>query len=85
LVRCLLARTFLPLLSSPRAKHLNGVGHKPILTMVCLSQTVGRAVESLNEHPQDQEDLVPRSLSDLRDEDLKLLSIISRRMLYSLD
>jgi hypothetical protein len=59
--------------------------HKPILTMVYLRSTVGRAVEPLNEHLQDQEDLMSRSLSDMGDEDLQMLSIISRRMLNNLD
>jgi len=53
--------------------------------MVFLSSTVGRSVEPLIEHPQDQEDLVSRSLSNMRDEDLQMMSIISRRMLNSLD
>jgi hypothetical protein len=52
---------------------------------ISLSQTVGRSVEPLNEHPQDQEDLVSRSLSNMGDEDLQMLRIISRRMLNSLD
>lgn len=52
------------------------------LTMVYLSESVGRSVELLNdEHPQDQEDLVSRSLSNMGDDDIKMLSIISRRML----
>jgi hypothetical protein len=59
-------------------------GHEPILTIVYLSQTVGRSVEPLNEHPQDQEDLVSRSLSNMGDEDLRMLSILSRRMLNGL-
>jgi hypothetical protein len=58
---------------------------KPILTMVYLSSTIGRSVEPLIEHPQDQEDLVSRSLSNMRDEDLQMLSIISRRTLKNLD
>lgn len=50
--------------------------------MVYLSQTVGRSVEPLeDEYPQDQEDLVSR----LSDKDLQMLSIVSRRMLNSLD
>ncbi len=80
------AYVFLPLLPAPSScQHLNGVGHKRILTMVFLSSTVGRSVEPLIEHPQDQEDLVSRSLSNMRDEDLQMMSIISRRMLNSLD
>jgi hypothetical protein len=59
-------------------------GHEPILTIVYLSQTVGRSFEPLNEHRQDQEDLVSRSLSNMGDEDLRMLSIISRRMLTAL-
>ena len=52
------------------------------LTMVYLSESVGRSVEPLNdEHAQDQEDLVSRSLSNMGDDDIKMLSIISRRML----
>jgi len=70
---------------SPSCQLLNGVCHKPILTMVYLSQTVGRGVEPLIEHPEDQEDLMSRSLSNMRDEDLQMLSIISCRMLNSLD
>ncbi len=53
--------------------------------MIRLSQTVGRAFEILNEHPQDNEDPVSRSLSSLGDEDLQMLSVVSRRMLDSLD
>ena len=70
---------------SPSCQHLNDVGHKPILTMIYLSSTVGRSVEPLDEYPQDQEDLVSRSLSNMKDEDLQMLSIISRRMLNNLD
>jgi hypothetical protein len=71
---------------SPSCQHLNGrVTQNPILTMVYLSQTVGRAVEPLDEDPQDQEDLVSRSLSNMRDEELKMLSFISRNMLNSFD
>ena len=55
------------------------------LTMVCLSQTVGRAVEPLDEYPEDQEDLVSLSFSDMGDEDLQSLSIMLRRMLNRLD
>jgi hypothetical protein len=50
-----------------------------------LSQTVGRSVEPLIEHLQDQEDLVSRSLSNIGDEHLQMLSITSRRMLNGLD
>jgi hypothetical protein len=85
LVRCLLARTCLPLLPSPSCQLLNGVGHKLILTMVYLSSTIGRSVEPLNERSQDEEDLVSRSLSNMRDEDLQMLSVISRRTLNRLD
>jgi hypothetical protein len=53
--------------------------------MVYLSTTVGRDVEHSNEHPEDQEDSGSRSLSNMSDEDLQMLSIISRRMLNSLD
>ena len=61
---------------------MNGVSYKLILTMLYLSEAVGRSVEPLNdEHPQDQEDLVSRSLSNMGDEDIKMLGIISRRML----
>ena len=59
--------------------------HKPILTMMYLSQTVGRSVEPLIDDSQDQEDLVSRSLSNMKDEDLQKLSIFSRRMLNNLD
>jgi hypothetical protein len=51
--------------------------------MVYLSQTVGRSVEPLDEDPQDQEDLVSRSLSNMGDKELKMLSFISRNMLDS--
>jgi len=56
------------------------------LTMVCLSQTVGRSVEPLDEleYPEDQEDPVSCSLSDMGDEDLQSLSIMLRRMLKRL-
>ena len=50
------------------------------------SQTVGRrAVEHLNDRSEDQEDLLSRSLSSMRDEDLHMLSIMSRRMLNGFD
>ncbi|KAN0113720.1 hypothetical protein V8E52_007373 [Russula decolorans] len=49
------------------------------------AQTVGRSVEPLIEHPQDQEDLVSHSLSSMKDHHLQMLSILSRRMLNSLD
>ena len=58
---------------------------KLVLTMVYPSQTVGRSVEPLIEHPQDQEDPVSRSLSNMKDEHLQMLSVISRRMLNNLD
>ena len=86
--QCLLARTFffhyhissLPVL--PTLEFTN-----PILTDydICFSQTIGRAVEPLDELPQDQEDPVSHLLSNMTDEDLKTLSVISRRMLNSLD
>jgi hypothetical protein len=64
------------------------MAHNPILTIgVYLSQTIGRrANEPSDEHevPQDHEDLVSRSLSNMRDEDLQMMSIVSRRMLSSL-
>ena len=66
-------------------QHLCGVGRKPILTGKYFSQTIGRSVEPLDELPQDQEHLVSRSLSNMGDEELKMLSVISRRMLSSLD
>jgi hypothetical protein len=50
-----------------------------------LSQTVGRSVETLIEHPQDQEDLISHSLSNMKDDHLQMLSIFSRRMLNNLD
>ena len=58
-----------------------------------LSTSVGRDLirrlfgvsQTLNEHPQEQEDLVSRSLANLRDENLRLLSILSRRILENLD
>ena len=52
---------------------------------IFLSSTVGRSVERSNELPQDQKDPVSRSLSKMRNEDLQMLSIISRRILNSLD
>ena len=52
---------------------------------IYLSQTVGRSVEDLNKRSEDQEDLLSRSLSSMRDEDLQMLSVMSRRMLNSLD
>ena len=80
-VRWPLARRFLPL--SPL------LPHKHIL--ICLSQTIvyrdliARAFgvsQTLNDH---QEDLVARSLVNLRAEDLQLLGALSRRLLKSLD
>ena len=58
-----------------------------------LSNTVGRDLirrlfgvsPTLDEHPQEREDLVSRSLASLRDEDLRLLSTLSRRILENLD
>ena len=55
-----------------------------------LSTTVGRDLirrlfgvsQTLDEHPQEQEDLVSRSLSN---DDLRLLSILSRGILERLD
>ena len=89
-VRCLLARTFLPL-PSHSCQHFNGPGHKHIL--ICLSETIGRDLiaralglsQTLNGHLQDQKDLVSRSLANLRDEDLRFLGTLSRRLLESLD
>jgi hypothetical protein len=52
---------------------------------IYLSQTVGRAVEHLNERSEDQEDLLSRALSSMRDEDLQMLSRMSSRTLNSLD
>jgi hypothetical protein len=39
----------------------------------------------LNRRSEDQKDLVSRSLSSMRDEDLQMMSVISRRMLNNLD
>jgi hypothetical protein len=64
--------SLLPLVLPPSCQHLND-----------LSQTVGRAVEHSNERSEDQEDPVSRSLSSMRDGDLQMLSVISRRMLNS--
>jgi hypothetical protein len=58
-----------------------------------LSTTIGRDLirrlfgvsQTLDEHPQEQEDLVSRSLASLREDDIRLLSILSRRILESLD
>ncbi|KAF8493950.1 hypothetical protein F5888DRAFT_1720839 [Russula emetica] len=63
----------------------NGIQKEILGTVSPGAQTVGRSVEPLNEHRQDQEDLVSRSLSNMKDEDLQMLSIISRRMLNRLD
>jgi hypothetical protein len=60
--------------------------------MAFLSSTVGRDLitrafgvfRTLYDHGQEQEDLVSRSLASLRDEDLRFLSILSRRMLDGL-
>ncbi|KAN0105205.1 hypothetical protein V8E52_011278 [Russula decolorans] len=49
------------------------------------AQTVGRSVKTLIEHPQDQEDLISHSLSNMKDDHLQMLSIFSRRMLNNLD
>ncbi|KAF8493951.1 hypothetical protein F5888DRAFT_700631 [Russula emetica] len=62
----------------------NGVQDEIAGTVSPNAETINRAVEPLNEHRQDQEDLVSRSLSNMRDEDLQMLSIISRRMLNRL-
>jgi hypothetical protein len=70
---------------SPSCQHSNDVGHKHILTMVYLSTTIGRSIEPLIEHHGDKEDLVSRSLSNMRDGDLQMLSMFSRRMLNRLD
>ncbi len=51
--------------------------------MIHLSQTVGRSLEAL--HERDHEDPVSRSLANLGDRDLQMLSVISRRILNSLD
>lgn len=53
--------------------------------MVYLSQTVGRSVEPLVEYHHDREDPVSRTLSNMEDEHLQMLSFISRRMVNSLD
>jgi hypothetical protein len=79
------AYVFLPSPPSPSCQCLDDVGHKPILTCIYLSQTVGRSVEPLIEHPQDQEDPVSRSLSNVTDGHLQMLSFFSRRMLNNLD
>jgi hypothetical protein len=60
--------------------------------MAFLSTTVGRDLitrafgvfRNLYDHRQEQEDLVSRSLASLRDEDIRFLSILSRRMLDGL-
>ena len=59
--------------------------HILTIYMLYLSQTVGRSVESLDEDPPDQEDPLSRSLSNMGDDELKMLSFISRRMLSSVD
>jgi hypothetical protein len=59
-----------------------------ILTIYAIShsQTVGRSFEPLDEDPSDhEEDPVSRSLSNMGDEELKMLSFISRRMLNSVE
>jgi hypothetical protein len=85
-VKLILARTFLPLFKLP----CRGLSQKHIL--ICLSDTVilrdlfarafGGVSRNLNDHPQD---LVPRSLSNLRDEDLQFLNALSRRLLERVD
>ena len=59
--------------------------------MVILSSTVNRdlitragELQALNNHRHEQ-DPVSRSIAGLRDEDLHFLSMLSRRMLESLD
>jgi hypothetical protein len=53
---------------------------------ISLSQTVGRrSVKPLEEQPQYQEDAMSGSLSNMRDQDLKMLSVLSRRMLNTID
>ncbi|KAF8493956.1 hypothetical protein F5888DRAFT_1720879 [Russula emetica] len=63
----------------------NGIQKEILGTVSPGASTLGRSVEPLNEHRQDQEDLVSRSLSNMRDGDLQMLSILSRRMLNRLD
>jgi len=63
----------------------NGIQKQILGTVSPGATTVGRSVEPLIEHPEDQENLVSRSLSNMRDEDLQMMSIISRRMLNNLD
>ena len=61
--------------------------------MLFLSTTVNRGLitrafnvfQTLNDHLQKHEDLMSRSLAGLRDEDLRFLGVLSRRMLESLD
>ncbi|KAF8493952.1 hypothetical protein F5888DRAFT_1720859 [Russula emetica] len=62
----------------------NGIQKEILGTVSPGASMLGRSVEPLIEYPQDQEDLVSRSLSNMRDEDLQMLSIISRRMLNRL-
>jgi hypothetical protein len=81
LVPCLLARTSFSFQLSCR--HLNGPHSDHAIYYP--STRVGRAVNPLDELPQDQEDRVSRSLSSMRDEDLRMLSIMSRRMHNRLD
>lgn len=92
-LRRTLARTFLPPFSL-FCQHYNGLGHKKLMVFLT-STTVGRDLISrafgvsptLDDHPRlgEHEDLVLRSLASLRDEDLRFLGILSRRMLESLD
>jgi len=64
----------------------NGAQKQIIGTVSPGSQTIGRSVEALDdEHPRDQEDLVSRSLSNMSDKDLQMLSIVSRRLLGRFD
>lgn len=63
----------------------NGIQKEDFGTVSPGAETVGRSVEPLIEHLQDQEDLVSRSLSNIGDEHLQMLSITSRRMLNGLD
>jgi len=64
----------------------NGVQKQYLGTVAPGASTIGRrAIEPLDKLPRDQEDPVSRLLSNMGDEDLKTLSVLSRRMLNSLD
>jgi hypothetical protein len=56
-----------------------GLSHHRDLTS---SDVVGRGVST---HPRPPRELVPRALANLKNEDLRLLSVLNRRALERLD